>query len=423
MTNAAKKKRADQNSRYREFRLDGREYHTLKEYAGALGISYWAADKRLDRGWTEQEMAEGIRAERKEARLRKELSKVASPRRRDRTVVIGHQTYESLRQAYDVIRPKISFAGVRARIRSGDTPAEALGVLARSDGRRRPKARKIQASRVLRAIVHLGVEYPNISRLASAHGLPDHVVRGRLKQGWTVERAVSEPPQDTSVTVCGVKYRSTDQAWEQLGKAPYSTFVGRRSKRLPLEVCLGLEPLPPRMRYQVKGKSYRSLADVADAYSIPLTTLRQRVRLMSLEKALAYVPRMGRYSPAVFKRDPALARKSAYLYFASAELVHGTLYKIGITVLSASQRLAAVDHRILALYRGQLSEIYDMEQRVLKRFHEFRSRANDGFDGKTETLRLSDRQVRHVLEYLEIAARRCGCEKVDRRGARGRPRS
>lgn len=42
---------------------------------------------------------------------------------------------------------------------------------------------------------HTGKEFPNIAAMAKAWGLKPKLVRDRLRMGWTVEKALTTPPQ------------------------------------------------------------------------------------------------------------------------------------------------------------------------------------------------------------------------------------
>lgn len=42
---------------------------------------------------------------------------------------------------------------------------------------------------------HTGQEFPTISEMAKAWGLKPKLVRDRLRMGWTVEKALTTPPQ------------------------------------------------------------------------------------------------------------------------------------------------------------------------------------------------------------------------------------
>src|SRR5690606_27973747 len=124
--------------------------------------------------------------------------------------------------------------------------------------------------------------------------------------GWTPERSVKESITET-VEVQGITYRSSMNAWDEVGKTSFSTYQGRKLQGLPLEDCLRLEPLPILERYDIYGVSYGSLADVAKAYDLTVGQLASRLNNMTLEQAVIYKPSNGRYSESTFERNPDLA--------------------------------------------------------------------------------------------------------------------
>lgn len=435
----------------RTYLVDGRQYPTLKALSEAAGISYQAAVKRMHRGWTDEEILNGRRNANADESLPKGKKTRGTP------VRVKGVTYENLRHAYDSIQPSVSFNTVRARLRYRWSVEEALEASGKIDGRKanhrvkeltingkkfsakaaadkfgipystvldrisrgataeqaiglapispgdlisRAEAYRNRRARVKRTYIVDGVTYKSIPELANAFGLSPRLVYNRMRDNdWTAKQAVTEPISEL-VTVNGTTYRSAMNAWEVIGQTTFSTYNTRKANGFPLEVCLGLEPLPPLERYELHGKTYGTLAEVALAYGLTTGQLNSRLKQMSLEEAVDYSPSNGRYSEAIFKENPRLAQSIGRLYFIRISLPSGTLHKVGITQKEVSQRFYGFVYQVIAEYQGALSLLYQVEQKVLVEFRDYHYRADEDFDGKTETFLLMDEEEMAMLRFV-----------------------
>ncbi|MGM0429772.1 MAG: hypothetical protein ACQEQ2_05685 [Pseudomonadota bacterium] len=189
-------------------------------------------------------------------------------------------------------------------------------------------------------------------------------------------------------------------AWDKVGKTSFSTYQGRKLQGLPLEVCLGLEPLPRLERYDINGVSYGSLADVAKEYDLTVGQLVSRLNNMTLEQAVIYKPSNGRYSESTFEKKPDLANTLGTLYFIRVALADGVLHKIGITQKETNQRFYSHNIEVIKEVRGRLRDLYDLEQFVICEFSELHYRAEDEFEGRTETFLLLDEEEKEILNFI-----------------------
>lgn len=450
-------------STQRTYLVDGRQYRTLKALSEAAGISYQAAVKRMHRGWTDEEILNGKRNTDTDETIPKEKKPRGEP------VQVKGVTYENLRHAYDSIQPSVSFNTVRARLRYRWSVEEALEAIEKIDGRKaNPRVRELtlngetfsakqaaekfgipyatlldrvnrgataeqaiglapigpydlvlqsEAYRDRKAIVKKtyivdGATYKSIPELANAFGLSPQLVYNRMRDnGWSAKQAVTEPISE-SVTVDGTTYRSAMNAWETIGLTSFSAYGARKTKGYPLDICLGLKPLPSSERYELHGKIYGSIAEVALAYHLTTGKLSSRLQRMSLEEAVDYSPSNGRYSVAIFKENPALAQCIGRLYFIRITLPSGTLHKVGITLKDVSQRFCGFVYQIIAEYQGALSVLYQVEQKVLAEFRDYHYRADEDFEGKTETFLLMDEEEMEMLRSVALLASTHGCSDV-----------
>lgn len=452
----------NRNSR-RIWVIGSREFTSLKDLAKEAGISYEAAVKRSHRGWSDEEIFYGRTKQKKE--------KVVEPKKtRGKSVCVKGEEYQNLRHAFDSIAPNCTFNTVRARLRYGWNLEEALEVEQKIDGRKsnanskkltiddialsvsqaakkysvpystvldrlnrgaspkqavgledikkgdllpQSKAYKNRKEREKKAYLVEGVVYRSVTELARAYGLAPALVYNRMRDnGWTPERSVKEGITET-VKVQGITYRSSMNAWDEVGKTSFSTYQGRKLQGLPLEVCLGLEPLPRLERYDIDGVSYGSLADVAKAYDLTVGQLVSRLNNMTLEQAIIYKPSNGRYSESTFEKNPDLANTPGTLYFIRVALTDGVLHKIGITQKETTQRFYSHDIEVIEEVRGRLRDLYDLEQMIISEFSEFHYRAEDEFEGRTETFLLLDEEEKEVLNFISESLNIFGVENVE----------
>ena len=201
-------------------------------------------------------------------------------------------------------------------------------------------------------------------------------------------------------------------AWESEGETSFSVYQARKTSGHKLEVCLGLEPLPKKERYELDSKSYSSLGDVAADYGLNEDQLSSRLRNMSLEEAVNYNPSNGKYSTAYFRKFPDVAQSSGSLYFVSINFEGGQLHKIGITRRPVADRFKAHDYRAIAVYEGQVQHLYKLEQEAISVFKHLHYRADEDFDGRTETFLLTDDEETQVHLFLSGEAGHYSCTEI-----------
>lgn len=391
----------------RTYTVNGIIYSNLKSLSIAAGISYDAAVKRKDRGFTDDEIFSG---KKKLIVFNPSESTINNVNERH-SVAVNGITYENISDAHKKLQPKASYNTVRQRIKRNWTLAQALEVEPKIDGRKSPKPIKNRRTRQNTSYIVDEVEYASIKALADAHMLSPKLVYNRIRDNhWSAERAVKEPIYD-SVTVEGVIYRSAMYAWETVGETNFLLYQSRKTAGLPLDICLGLAPLPKEERYQLDGKVFSSIAEVAEAFNLTTGQLQSRLKNMSLMEAVKYLPANGRYTFKRFRDDPELAATQGILYFikiASADLL---LHKIGITQRSVEIRFQSMEINILARFGGPLEKLFRLEQEILQLFQKNHYRADEDFEGKTETFLLKKNEEKTLLCELDQRSITYGIQK------------
>ncbi|NDJ84148.1 hypothetical protein GXP65_24255 [Vibrio campbellii] len=434
---------------HRVYIVGDKKFKTLKELADSAGISYDAAVKRVHRGFSDEEVFYG----------KKKLTKTKKEKQhktRGSSVQVLGVTYENLRAAHEKIKPVCSYNTLVARLRYNWSIEEALEVVPKTDGRTLktrtlnikgevisvhdasvkygvsvstildrlnrgasdqvaitkgrlksglliPQSQAYKARKKIRKRAYIvdGVEYSSVASLARAYSVPAPLVYNRMRDnGWSAERSVKEPISDR-VEVDGIIYRSSMSAWEAIGETNFSTYQGRKANGHELRVCLGLDPLPTESRYVIHGKTFSSLAEVASYYHLNSAQLNSRLNNMSLEEAVVYQPSNGRYSRSIFKKNPELAKAPGVLYFVKISLQDGVLHKVGITQKKTRQRFQNFEFSPIIELNGSLEDLFEIEQSVKKEFKSLHYRAEEEFEGKTETFLLTDSEERLVVEYIK----------------------
>lgn len=372
----------------RTFIVNGKIYQSLAELAREAGIPYHVAVKRQQRHFSDYEIFFG---KQKPSKIKPAPKKPSS----SRSVNINGKQYESIKKAYESIQPKASYNTVKQRIIvSGWTDEEAFELVERKKNKIENKKRVKRTNLRMPYIVD-GVEFHSIRELAGAYSLTYPLVYNRMSRGWSPDRAVKEPVSD-NVVVNGITYRSALAAWEAVGKTDFIAYQGRKNRNLPLDVCLGLTPIPRQPKYEINGKVFATLEEVATEFNLTVGQINHRLLTMSLEEAVVYTPQnKGQYSSARFRDDPKLAKTIGNLYFVEISQESGILHKIGITQRPIEKRLSP--NKILAQYSSELEKLFIIEQQILEEFHENHYRANEGFDGKTETFVFSEDEVAKVM--------------------------
>ncbi len=322
------------------------EYGSLAALAKAAGIQYNAAYRRWKRGGADEEIFHGKKRERKQPVRKKGKS------RSSRAVCLVGKSYQSIKDAYDAIGPQIPYNTIRQRITSyGWSEEEAFGLVERKGGR----------------------------------------------QGWSL----TKPRKGLkAVEVNGVEYGSALTAFREIGKVGISTYQARMLAGLSLDVCLGIAPHPKEERYSVFGENFGTIVEVADAYDIPIGTLIGRIANMPLEDAILYIPRNGRFNATAFSRDSSLANRDALLYFISVDVGGESFQKVGITTRTVGQRFPVHDIEVHIEISGRLEKLHEIEGQCMNRFRNSLKLAPEGFEGRTETFKMSSETIDEAVEWL-----------------------
>jgi len=135
---------------------------------------------------------------------------------------------------------------------------------------------------------------------------------------------------------------------------------------------------------------------------------------MPLEEAINYTPTLGRYNETTFSRDSDLANLDGFLYFITIKTKNGVLHKIGITKRNVYARFPNKKNiKVIFLIKGRLESVYTLEQSLLEIFSDNLYRADKGFDGRTETLILTEEEEKVLVEILENEAKGTRFEIID----------
>jgi hypothetical protein len=150
---------------------------------------------------------------------------------------------------------------------------------------------------------HLGKEYHSFQAMAKAYGLPSAMLTKRLNHyGWDLKRALTTPqemePNGTKIRCrdhLGNEYPSMTAMGEAYGM-PIAALQRRLKDGWELERAL-TTPVhtKPAVYVDHKGNQYRRQQDLADAYGISTATLSHRLKDgWDLEEALT-TPVKGRW--------------------------------------------------------------------------------------------------------------------------------
>jgi hypothetical protein len=379
--------------------VEGVQYN-LKELAAHRGISYEAVIKRVERGWSDEEIAHG------------KLKTVKVPKKENiklmKSFIVSGIEYENVVKAYDAIKPVTSLNTVRARLRSRFSPEEAFDLLPRVKTRAdqiRSDQKTWETQTTKGPFLVEDKQYATIAELADTFRVPYSRIWNRLKAGWNPEKAVLQKPT-TEVEFDGVKYRSAHDAWTQIGQSSSAVYNSRKSAGHSLPVCLGLQPLPSQV-WELYGERYDSLEKVAQKWGIGASVLKSRIqRGMSMEEALEFLPFCGRYNSTYFENQPEEAAKTGSLYLVAINFPQGPRLKIGVTKQTLKKRLSGLDFTELLKVDGLLPALVAIERRVCEAFNQYRKAPNGSFSGRTETF-ICEPGLREEIEKSILEMHAC----------------
>ena len=329
--------------------VEGVEFINLSSVAKEYGLSKNSVYKRYSRGHRGDNLIPN-----------KKRKKYIEPKKKYKFVLngIGFKSYAQVCKKYNV-----HYGTFLNRINGGITIPQALGIEKRTYKRffrtnRNPKNIGIEKGK--KTIID-GQQFKSISKAARAYNITGTLLANRVRSGQTLEQAVGLKPYETKTTV---KY---------------------------------------------KGKIYKNYADLAKEYNITHKLLYGRIsRGLSISEAIGLGNKFesfspGRFNEKVFKKNPALASKSAFLYFVLIIIDGKERYKIGITTQKIKKRLKLHDFKILKSVKSSLLDCYLLEQKILKSYTSYLDRdiTPNKLDGYREVFNFPQEIVGKVFKDLE----------------------
>ena len=237
--------------------------------------------------------------------------------------------------------------------------------------------------------------------------------------GWSLERSLSIPSgltkggqgifSSTEIKVKDKTYKSIAEAARYYNLTP-ETVAAALKKGATINQAFKLEIKPTENSFNFEGKFYRDKKHFCKKFNFPYTLLRNRLnRGLSLRQALnlgkSNIGNDGRYNKKIFKKNPELANKNAYLYFAVVKIDKNIRYKIGITSKSIKQRLSKefTNFKVIKNIKSSLYQCYLIERKLLDIFSEYRdlSVTSDKLDGYKEIFDFPDNIVTQIQYILD----------------------
>lgn len=203
------------------------EYENLPAIAKAYGMSTDAVYKRYSRGCRGDDLVP--------VKKRKKYSPpVVEPKQLKTEVIINGKKYKSAMQACNALG--IKYITLRNRLKRGLTMEEAFGFTALNDKRYGNKSTySVQGKNF------------TIAELSQEYNAPIPTIRDRLQRGATLEQAIGL-----------VEIKKGDL----ITQSQYKELAKKRNKKPKLEV---------------NGKTYKTYKELAEAYSLPVYVVRQRI--------------------------------------------------------------------------------------------------------------------------------------------------
>ena len=168
--------------------------------------------------------------------------------------------------------------------------------------------------------------------------------------------------------------------------------------------------MPTRTIWEVDGKTFETLQDVATSYGLSKPVLQRRLTSMDIEEAVRFRGHnIGRYTLRRCEQNRRLAKSLATLYFVRVATDEGVLQKIGITRQSIASRFSSHRIELLSAFWGSLESVLKIEQAVLRRYSAYLYAADKSFYGRTETLLLLPEEESSVQEQIRFLGARYRC--------------
>ena len=246
-----RKRRKRRNS----YMYEGKEYVSLSELCDSLGVSYLVISKRVRRGFTI-----------KQALDKNFISKYGYDlnNKSVRYKGVNYPNLKVLAKKYNLTLTELS-----VRLETGYSLDYAL-----------TKYKKVKSIRFR------GREYKNQTELAKAFNVPLQMLRDRLKHGWSLEQALGVELPPSGVSYKGVGYPSVKKLCESFNKdyilVSKRLYLGWSLERALEEDVVTKDTIEikrkERKEFNVNGKRFKSIAEVAKYYNISYSALYSRLK-------------------------------------------------------------------------------------------------------------------------------------------------
>ena len=127
---------------------------------------------------------------------------------------------------------------------------------------------------------HLGNMYKSTTQMCKHYGIGRKVYDGRIKKGWSVEKALTTPIGSNKITDhMGKIYESTAQMCKCYGISQ-PTYIYRIKKGWSVEKALttNLESNNKKMVYDHLGNGFESASSMCEYYGIPYYIYKYRIK-------------------------------------------------------------------------------------------------------------------------------------------------
>lgn len=157
-----------------------------------------------------------------------------------------------------------------------------------------------------RKITYKGFEYPSLKACVEANaitGLSYANVQARLKIGWPLEKALTEPVPEKykkTYTVDRVIYNTLKELGDKFGLNHDQLYARARRGWTDQEIAYGkekkkrkIEPKKSKREITVNGVTYPSTAQMCNQHSVKIVTYRHRIKSgWSIEEAIGFKQRI-----------------------------------------------------------------------------------------------------------------------------------
>lgn len=254
----------------------GNTFTSKKEMAKAYGLDARTLKHRLDGGWSLED-----------ALTKPSGAGLSHSSRKDDDGLYS----DGKGNRFNTIREMAEFHGFtesqfRHRLEKGLSFSEAIDYVGR-------KVKKGSKWKTGEWEDHLGNKYDSLNEMAEKYGLKSWMVKGRLRRGWSLERALTTIPEGKTDSVqvidhYGNKYSSIREMADAYGMK-YHTLQGRLKKGWSVKDALTIPPKESRIQewYDHLGNKYDNRKLMCEAYGISSDTFKSRLeRGWTIEKAL-----------------------------------------------------------------------------------------------------------------------------------------